>query len=78
MPSVARKTTSRTRSRMLNLRMEKTLTKFRSFEEAEKADREFYKRLTPQERLAILLELINHAPEQRLERVYRVTKLPRR
>ena len=63
---------------MLNLVMEKTLTKFRSFEEAEKADRDFYKRLTPQERLAILLELLNHAPEQRLERVYRVTKLPRR
>ena len=78
MSSVARKTTSRTRSRVLNLVMEKTLTKFRSFEEAEKADRDFYKRLTPQERLAILLELLNHAPEQRLERVYRVTKLPRR
>jgi len=58
--------------------MEKTLTKFRSFEEAERADRDFYKRLTPQARLAILLELLNHAPEQRLERVYRVTKLPRR
>ena len=56
--------------------MEKTLTKFRSFEEAEKANRDFYKRLTPQERLAILFELLN--PEQGLERVYRVTKLPRR
>jgi len=53
--------------------MEKTLTKSRSFEEAERADRDFYKRLTPQECLAILLELLNHAPEQRLERVYRVT-----
>jgi len=41
--------------------MEKTLTKFRSFEEAERADRDFYKRLIPQERLAILLELLNHA-----------------
>jgi hypothetical protein len=28
--------------------------------------------------LDILLELLNHAPEQRLERVYRVTKLSRR
>ena len=63
---------------MLNLVVEKTLTKFCSFKEAEKADRDFYKKLTPQERLAILLELLNHAPEQRLERVYRVTKLPRR
>ena len=44
----------------------------------QRADRDFYKRLTPQERLAILFELLNHAPEQRLERVYRVTKLPRR
>jgi hypothetical protein len=78
MSSVARKTTSRTGSRVLNLVMEKTVTKFRSFEEAEKADRDFYKRLAPQERLAILLELLNHAPEQRLERVYRVTKLARR
>lgn len=58
--------------------MDKTVVKFRSFEEAEKADREFYKHLSPQERLDILLRLINHAPEQRLERVYLVTKLPRR
>ena len=78
MSSVARKATSRTRGRMLNLVMEKALAKFRSFEEAGRADRDFYKKLAPQERLAILLELLNHAPEQRLERVYRVTKLPRR
>lgn len=58
--------------------MHKMVAKFRSFEEAEKADRDFYKKLTPQERLDILLELLDHAPEQRLERVYRVTKLSRR
>lgn len=58
--------------------MERVVAKFRSFEEAEKADRAFYKKLTPQERLDILLGLCNHAPEQRLERVYRVTKFPRR
>lgn len=58
--------------------MDKTVAKFRSFEEAEEADREFYKHLSPQERVNILLQLINHAPEHRLERVYRVTKLPRR
>ena len=57
--------------------MEKTVAKFRSFEEAEKADREFYKKMTPQERLDILLELLSHGSEQRLERVYRVTKLSR-
>ncbi|MBA2432558.1 MAG: hypothetical protein H0V56_10670 [Chthoniobacterales bacterium] len=55
--------------------MQKTIAKFRSFEEAEKADRDFYKRLTPQERLQILLELLAHDPEQRLERVSRITKL---
>ena len=58
--------------------MRKTAAKFRSFEEAEKADRDFYKKLTPQERLDMLLELLNHAPEQRLERIYRVIKFPRR
>ena len=63
---------------MVSYAVEKTVAKFRSFEEAEKADRDFYKNLTPQERLEILLDLLNHAPEQRLERVYRVTKLPRR
>ncbi len=52
--------------------------KFRSFEEADKADRDFYDRLTPQARLEILLELLNHGPEQRLERTYRVTKFARR
>ena len=52
--------------------------KFRSFEEAEKADRDFYDKLTPQARLEILLEPLNHGPGQRLERTYRVTKLARR
>jgi hypothetical protein len=56
----------------------KTVRKFRSFTEAEKADREFYKRLSGNERLQILVELLNHAPEQRLERVSGITKLARR
>ena len=55
--------------------MEKIAKKFRSFAEAEKADREFYKKLTGNERLRILVELLNHYPEQRLERVSRITKL---
>ena len=63
---------------MVDSDMERTVAKFRSFEEAEKADRDFYKRLTPQERLEILLKLLNHGPEQQLERAYRVTKFPRR
>lgn len=59
---------------MLQLRVQKEVAKFRSFEEAAKADRDFYKKLTPQQRLDLLLELLSHAPEQRLERVYRVVK----
>ena len=58
--------------------MKKTATKFHSFSEAEKADREFYKKLTGKERLQILVELLDHGPEQRLERVSRIVKFPRR
>jgi len=58
--------------------MEKTVVKFLDFSEAEKADREFYRKLSGQERLNILLQLSKHEPERRLERVYRVIKLPRR
>jgi hypothetical protein len=58
--------------------VKKTARKFRSFSEAEKADRDFYKKLTGNERLQILVELLNHDPEQRLERVSRIVKSPRR
>ena len=58
--------------------MEKTVAKFRDFSEAEKSDHEFYRKLSGQERLDILLQLSKHEPERRLERVYRVIKLPRR
>jgi hypothetical protein len=58
--------------------VQRTAKTFHSSDEAEKADREFYKKLTGNERLQILIELLNHAPEQRLERVCRITKLPRR
>ena len=57
--------------------VQKTVRKFDTLAEAEKADREFYKKLSGNERLQILVELLNHAPEQRLERVSRITKLPR-
>ena len=63
---------------MVGLDVEKKVVKFRSFEEAAKADRNFYKKLVPQARLEILLELLNHGPEQRLERTYRITKFSRR
>ena len=63
---------------MLGSDMEKKVVKFRGFEEAEKADRDFYDKLTPQARLEILLELLNHGPEQRFERTYSITKFARR
>ncbi len=58
--------------------------KFRSFEEADAADVADYARMTPQERLQIFFALHRHyhadkyppnAPEPRLERVLRITKL---
>jgi hypothetical protein len=58
--------------------MEKTVAKFRDFSDAEKSDREFYRKLSGRERLDILLQLSKHEPERRFERVYRVVKLPRR
>jgi hypothetical protein len=58
--------------------MEKIVRKHKSFAEADRADSDFYKKLSPTERLNILLQLTEHEPERRLERVYRITKLPRR
>ncbi len=61
--------------------MERRAKVYSSFEEEEKATREYYLSLTPQERLDILLELIeqsrdpNDEASQRFERVYRVTQL---
>ncbi len=57
--------------------MQKTVRKHKSFAEADKADRDFYRKLSPTERLNILLKLSEHEPERRLERVYRVIKLQR-
>jgi len=44
--------------------MEKTVAKFRDFSEAEKSDREFYRKLSGRERLDILLQLSKHEPEK--------------
>ena len=55
-----------------------TAAKFQTLAEADNADREFYQKLSGEERLKILLQLTHHEPERRLERVYSVTKLPRR
>lgn len=50
-----------------------------SLEEADRADREYYRSLTPNERLAIVAELMRmyYGPPRRLERVLEVAELPR-
>ncbi len=63
---------------MVSFSVQKTVRKFKSLPEADRADRDFYKKLSPQERLNILVQLTEHEPERRLERVYRVTQFPRR
>jgi uncharacterized protein YdeI (YjbR/CyaY-like superfamily) len=59
--------------------MEKAARIFHSFAEAGQADDEYYRSLTPQQRLEILFELVKSRQpdeaEQRLERVCRVIKL---
>jgi hypothetical protein len=61
----------------------KTAAKFSSFEEADRADREQYRAMTPQQRLELLsrLRALQHgfgdATAPRLERVLRIIKLPR-
>ena len=61
--------------------MEKSIRKFDSFEEADRADAEYYASLTPQQRLDILLELVESYRKslgetaERFERVYRVVEL---
>ncbi len=63
--------------------MARKLRQFSSFREAEEADRDYYRSLSPGERLELLLELINTYQEdqgastERLERVYRDTQLAR-
>ncbi len=61
--------------------MERRVKRYSSFDEEEKATRDYYLSLTPQERLDILFELIEESRDptdeasQRFQRVYRVTKL---
>lgn len=59
--------------------MEKVGRKYRSFAEAEKAEREYYRSLTPQQRLDLMLDIIRQgAPDeafQKIEKVCRIVKL---
>ncbi len=63
--------------------MDKVISVFNSFAESDQADKNYYRSLSPEERLQILLALnrrwpTNHnAPTSRgLERVYRIIKFP--
>jgi hypothetical protein len=59
--------------------MELVAQKFSSQAASDQADREFYRSLTPEQRLDILLDLIAAAQktedDQKLARVYRIVKL---
>ena len=61
--------------------MKKSVQIFKSFSEAESADKEYYRSLTPAERMRILLTLIAQGrdrnanePSEGLKRVYRIIK----
>src|ERR1039457_7186874 len=64
--------------------MERTVQRFPDFQSADRATLQYYRSLTPAQRIEILLELIERAQEsddatrQGLARVYRILKLPRR
>lgn len=57
--------------------MEKVIQFFDTFEEADKADKEYYRTLTPEERIEIGLELMKpyYEAHPRLERIYRTFEL---
>jgi hypothetical protein len=64
--------------------MKRVVAKFRTFREADAATREYYLRLTPEERLEILFQLLAMAHKEsdatsgRPARVYRIAELERR
>lgn len=62
--------------------MEKVARIFHSFAEAEAADADEDMRMTPEQRIAIVLELQTRvypdAPQQRLARIHRIIKRERR
>jgi hypothetical protein len=59
--------------------VEKIVRKLQSHAAAEQADTEYYRSLTPQQRLDLLLDLLrqvtSNEAEQGFVRVYRITKL---
>jgi len=66
-----------------NRGMEPVVRKFSSHADADAADRAYYRSLTPQQQIEILLTLIERGKKpdeigQKPARVYRIVKLPRR
>ena len=62
--------------------MEPVIQQFDSHAAAEAADRDFYRSLTPEQRLEILFDLVaryreEHGCSDRLERVYRIVEFSR-
>jgi hypothetical protein len=63
--------------------MRLVVAKFRTFSEANAATQEYYRKLSPEERLEILFQLRaevhkeSDAPSARLARVYRIAQLKR-
>jgi hypothetical protein len=63
--------------------MEPVVAKFRTYQEAEEASREYYRRLSPAERLEILFQLRafafqeDDASSESMARVYRIAQLRR-
>ncbi len=60
--------------------MNKAIAIFKSFQEAEQAEENYYRNLTPMERVSLLekirkqYEQINYGTEQGFRRVYRIVK----
>jgi hypothetical protein len=63
--------------------MERVIAKFRTFREADDATREYYRRLSPQQRIEMVFQLRSawhkesDAASGRLARVYRIAELKR-
>jgi hypothetical protein len=60
--------------------MEYVVRKFGSHDEADQADREYYRSLTPQQRIELLIQMIDdyYGTEHRLERVPQSARIVKR
>ena len=60
--------------------MDKVVSKFKTFADAERANRQYYQSLTPKERIDMLIKMIDdyYGTEYRLERVPGSARIVRR